>query len=110
MTNLLNKETNMTQPVYKKREDTLEEIEVGVVNEKCQIIFNEPNSLKLIEKEIDISLYDTRFYLEDYSKCSVDDLRIAGNVKEIITGAEGQNYSIGYVKDEVVVFYDQFIN
>lgn len=86
MTNLL---TNMIQPVYKKREDTLEEIEVGVVNEECQIIFNEPKSLKLIEKEIDISLYDTRFYLEDYSKCNADKLQIAGNVKEIITGAEG---------------------
>lgn len=93
--------------VYKYRYDTKEMVEIGVLAENNKVIFNLPYCLTLKDK--DISLYDTEFYINReenvYQYIYPSNKK---NIQEITTQVEGQHYSLGYMKDDKIVFYNQF--
>ena len=100
----------MNKPlIYKYREKTKEMVEIGVLTEDNKVILNSPHLLE----DKDISLYDTEFYIKKIQdEVSTYQCIFPSNKKElgeITTNAEGQYYSLGYMKDGVLVFYDQFI-
>lgn len=95
--------------VYKYREDTFKMVEVGVLAENNEVILNLPYSLTL--KEVEISLYDTEFYIKAVEGTTYQYIFPSNKkeIQQITTGAEGQCYSVGYMKNGVVIFYDQYL-
>jgi len=103
--------------VYKYNEDLGKMIEIGTLVNN-ELIFNvtkscfDNDSIRFIDRDrflygYDISLYNYKFFIKlDSGKW--DEAR-PNNVIQVTTGTEGITYTLGHIKDGVVIFYDQYI-
>ena len=101
-----------TKKVFKINDNTGEGVEVGILNDKNEIVFHKP----VKERMSRISLYDICFYIKDddgeflwlgTENKTAEDRTLE---REITIISEGLNCSIGYIdENDLVVFYDQYL-
>jgi len=90
--------------LYKKSIDGKYFLFVGVMDDKCDIIFNEP--IKCIH-QVDYespSLFELHFYSEDGEV--IDRFP---DKRELLVGSIKNRYSIGYYDEDKIVFWEQYI-
>lgn len=100
--------------IYKYNLDEDKMIKVGVLSKENLVVLDSPTRPFY---KLDVSLYRCGFYIQreeisktqwssNYEKVFPDN---ADKIGEVSTGAEGQNYIIGYINNGQVIFYDQYL-
>jgi len=100
-----------TKKVFKINDNTGEGVEVGILDQKNEIVFHKP----VKERMSHSSLYDICFYIKDDNGEFLwlgAENKIAEDralEREITITVDGLNCSIGYIdENDSVIFYDQY--